>query len=188
MTRAAIDPDERAEFRAAWEASGVTCIFQNAGEEGQEPLRLLKRRARFTDLTDMLPDLLRRAATPDDVVAAKQEGRRCLSLTGNGVPLAQQWASVPDELRYIRVFFQLGIRMMHNASAPITSLSAPTSPTAPRRRRPRPARSPARPPTRSLGGALARRPLRHHLRSDLESLLDQLAPVHRRPGAARPLR
>jgi membrane dipeptidase len=113
MTRAAIDPDERADFRAAWEASGVTCIFQNAGEEGQDPLRLIKRLARFTYLTDMLPNLLRRAATPDDVVAAKQEGRRCLYLTGNGVPLAQQWASVPDELRYIRVFFQLGIRMMH---------------------------------------------------------------------------
>jgi membrane dipeptidase len=34
-------------------------------------------------------------------------------LTGNGVPLTQQWVSVPDELRYLRVFYQLGIRMMH---------------------------------------------------------------------------
>jgi membrane dipeptidase len=25
----------------------------------------------------------------------------------------QEWVSVPDELRYLRVFFQLGIRMMH---------------------------------------------------------------------------
>ncbi len=113
MTRAAIDPTERAEFISAWEAAGVTCIFQNAGEEGQDPLRLMKRLARFTYLADMLPQTLRRAATPDDIVAAKEAGRRCLYLTGNGVPLTQQWASVPDEMRDIRVFFQLGIRMMH---------------------------------------------------------------------------
>ena len=29
-------------------ASGVTRIFQNAGEEGEEPTRLMKRLARFT--------------------------------------------------------------------------------------------------------------------------------------------
>ncbi len=113
MTRCVTDPVERAEFEAAWTASGVTCIFQNAGEEGQDPLRLIKRLARFTYLTDMMPDLMRRAATPADIVAAREQDRRCLYLTGNGVPLVQQWVSVPDELRYIRVFFQLGIRMMH---------------------------------------------------------------------------
>ena len=31
MTRCVSDPRERAEFIEAWEASGVTCIFQNAG-------------------------------------------------------------------------------------------------------------------------------------------------------------
>ena len=76
MTRAAVDPAERADFEAAWQAAGVTCIFQNAGEEGQDPLRLIKRLARFTYLTDMLPDLLRRAATPDDVVAAREDGQK----------------------------------------------------------------------------------------------------------------
>ncbi|WP_152051590.1 dipeptidase [Tautonia marina] len=113
MTRPAIDPAEQADFEAAWEASGVTCIFQNAGEEGQDPLRLMKRLARFTYLTDMLPETLRRAASPDDILAAKEQGKHCLYLTGNGVPLTQQWVSVQDELRYVRVFFQLGIRMMH---------------------------------------------------------------------------
>ena len=113
MTRAVTDAVERAEFLNAWEASGVTGLFQNAGEEGNDPLRLIKRLARFTYLTDMLPETLRRGASPDDVVAAKKEGRRCLYLTGNGVPLTQQWVSVADELRYVRVFFQLGIRMMH---------------------------------------------------------------------------
>ena len=46
-------------------------------------------------------------------MAAKKENRRCLYFTGNGVPLAQRWSSVEDELSYIRVLFQLGMRMLH---------------------------------------------------------------------------
>jgi len=113
MTRQVTDAVERAEFMAAWRASGVTCIFQNAGEEGQSPLRLLKRLARFTYLTDMLPQFVSKAARPEEITKAKQEGRQCLYFTGNGVPITQRWISVEDELRYIRIFFQLGIRMMH---------------------------------------------------------------------------
>ena len=113
MTRYVTDPVEEQEYRGAWRASGVTCIFQNAGEEGQDPLRLIKRLARFTFATDVLRGFVSKAAVPDDIVAAKREGRHCLYLTGNGVPLTQQWVSVPDELRYLRVFYQLGIRMMH---------------------------------------------------------------------------
>ena len=113
MTRYVTDPAEQREFRDAWRASGVTGIFQNAGEEGQDPLRLLKRLARFTFATDALSDFVARATTPDDIIEAKRERRHCLMFSGNGVPLTQQWASVPDELRYVRIFFQLGIRMMH---------------------------------------------------------------------------
>ena len=113
MTRYVTDPTEQAEYREAWRASGVTCIFQNAGEEGQDPLRLLKRLARFTYATDMLKDFVPKAALPQDIEMAKEAGRHCLYFTGNGVPLTQQWVSVEDELRYLRVFFQLGIRMMH---------------------------------------------------------------------------
>ena len=113
MTRQVTNAIERAEFMAAWRASGVTCIFQNAGEEGQSPMRLLKRLARFTYLTDMLPNFVSKAATPADIAKAKKEDRQCLYFTGNGVPLTQQWVSVEDELRYLRIFFQLGIRMMH---------------------------------------------------------------------------
>ena len=113
MTRVATDPVEGQEFRDAWRASGVTCIFQNAGEEGQDPMRLIKRLARFTFVTDRMRGFVSKAAVPDDVAIAKKEGRHCLYLTGNGVPLTQQWVSVPDELRYVRVFYQLGIRMMH---------------------------------------------------------------------------
>jgi membrane dipeptidase len=113
MTRCVTDPIERTEFLQAWKASGVTCIFQNAGEEGQAPLTLMKRLARFTFVTDMLRDSVSKAVTPDDIVAAKKAGKHCLYLTGNGVPLTQQWISKEDELRYLRIFFQLGIRMMH---------------------------------------------------------------------------
>lgn len=113
MTRCVSDPAEREEFELAWQAAGVTCIFQNAGEECQEPLRLLKRLARFTYVTDMMRDFVGRAVTPEDVIAAKKAGKRCLSLTGNGIPLTGHWVSVEDELRQVPVYFQLGIRMMH---------------------------------------------------------------------------
>ena len=113
MTRFATDPAERAEFVEAWEAAGVTCIFQNAGEEGQDPMRLIKRLARFTHATDLMRDFMPKAVTADDVERAKKENRHCLYFSGNGVPLRQDWVSVEDELGYVRVFFQLGIRMMH---------------------------------------------------------------------------
>jgi membrane dipeptidase len=113
MTRCVTDPSERAEYEAAWGASGVTCTLQNAGEEGNAPLRLIKRLARYTYVTDMLPDVLLRARSPDDIVAAKEASKHCLYLMSNGVPLPQDWVSVEEELRYIRVFFQLGVRMMH---------------------------------------------------------------------------
>ena len=113
MTRYVTDPAERAEFVQAWKASGVTCIFQNAGEEGQDPMRLIKRLARFTYATDMMRDFMPKAVTPDCIDAAKKHKRHCLYFSGNGVPLRQHWVSVEDELRYVRVFFELGIRMMH---------------------------------------------------------------------------
>jgi len=113
MTRCVTSAAERAEFQQAWEASGVTCIFQNCGEESQDPLVLLKRLARFTYVTDMMREFVYKAVVPDDIVAAKKQNRRCLYFSANGVPLTQAWMSVEDELRYVRLFFQLGIRMMH---------------------------------------------------------------------------
>lgn len=104
---------EREEFENAWKASGVTCVFQNAGEEGNEVGRLLKRLARYTYVTDMMRDFVGKAVTPEDIIRAKKENRRVLYFSGNGVPLPQDWVSAEEELRYIRVFYQLGIRMMH---------------------------------------------------------------------------
>lgn len=113
MTRMATNAREKKEFLDAFRAAGVTCIFQNAGEEGNDPLRLLKRLARFTAATDLMRPELSKAVRPDDIVAAKRAGQLCLYLTGNGVPLPQAWETVRDELGMIRVFQQLGIRMMH---------------------------------------------------------------------------
>lgn len=113
MTRWATDAAERTEFLEAMRAAGVTAIFQNTGEEGSDPLRLMKRLARFTYATDVGRDVCFKAAKPDDVVAAKTQGKHCLVFTTNGVPLRQQWDSVRDELRLIRLFRQLGVRMMH---------------------------------------------------------------------------
>lgn len=104
---------ERIELATAWDASGVTCVFQNAGEEGNTIELLLKRLARFTWTTDRLSDIVARAVTVDDILKAKAEKRHVLYFTGNGVPLPQEWRTVEEELRYIRIFFQLGIRMMH---------------------------------------------------------------------------
>jgi membrane dipeptidase len=61
----------------------------------------------------MLPDFVARAATPDDVRTAKKQNKHALYFSGNGVPLPQNWDTIPEELGYIRLFFQLGIRMMH---------------------------------------------------------------------------
>jgi membrane dipeptidase len=113
MTRCVHSAAERQEYRLGWEASGITCIFQNAGEEGQSPMVLMKRLARFTYVTDMMGGFVTRAVRPDDIAAAKRRNGHCMAMGVNGVPLTGQWVSVEDELRYIRVFFQLGVRSMH---------------------------------------------------------------------------
>ncbi|MCE5240319.1 dipeptidase [bacterium] len=113
MTRWATVPAEREEFKQAFDFAGVNCIFQNAGEEGQTAMRLARRLARFTFSTDVMRDFVCRAAFPDDISAAHARGGHCLYFTGNGVPLVEDWITPHDELRFIRIFFQLGIRMMH---------------------------------------------------------------------------
>lgn len=113
MTRFLNNEREKVEFMNAWEASGVTGVFQNSGEESNTVKVLLKRLARFTYVTDMIPDFLSKAVQPDDVREAKKAGRHILYFTGNGVPMPLDMVSPEEELRFIRIFYQLGIRMMH---------------------------------------------------------------------------
>ncbi len=103
----------RQEYSEAWEASGVSCIFINAGEEGNQPAQLLKRLARYTHLIDSMPEVLARASDVDSIEAAFKAGKRTLYLTTNGVPLTGRQLTVEDEMGLIRVFAQLGVRMMH---------------------------------------------------------------------------
>ena len=113
MTRFVKNDSEREEFKNAWNASGVTCVFQNAGESGNEIYRMVKRLAHFTYATDMMGGFVSRAVVPEDIVRAKKENRHCLYFSANGVPLPQDWVSLEEELRFIEIFFQLGMRMMH---------------------------------------------------------------------------
>ena len=113
MTGCLANVEARDAYLGAFDAAGVTCIFQNAGVECAIPSRLMKRLARFTYVTDALRGRLDRAVTPDDVRGAKGDGRRCLLMSANAVPLEHTWLSVEEELGLIRVFFQLGVRMMH---------------------------------------------------------------------------
>jgi membrane dipeptidase len=104
---------ERKEFFDAFNAAGVTCIFQNAGEEGSDPMRLIKRLAHFTKALDELTPGLTKVIRAADLEKVKKAGHVSLCLTMNGVPLRQEWESVRDELRLISIFHELGIRMMH---------------------------------------------------------------------------
>ena len=58
-------------------------------------------------------DFVCRAAFPTDIKRAKQQGRRCLYFSANGVLVLQRWGTVSEELGFIRVFYQLSCRMMH---------------------------------------------------------------------------
>lgn len=113
MTRFVTDPAERAEYEGAWTAAGVTCIVRNSGEESSDPLRLLKRLARWIHVTDRMRAKFPKAVKAEDIVAAKRAGHQAIMLTTNGVPLVQQWLNARDELRFIRVFAEMGVRMMH---------------------------------------------------------------------------
>jgi membrane dipeptidase len=113
LVRMTEDAHLRREYAEAFAYAGVDCVLQNAGEECQSPTQILKRLGNFTYLTDMLDDVMMRVPRPDSIVEAKRLGKRSLYMSANGVPLAQEWKTAEEELRFVRVFFQLGVRMMH---------------------------------------------------------------------------
>ena len=106
------DPTARAEFRAAVEASGVTCVVQNAGE-GRNVFESLERMSLFTCVCDALPHLVRKAVNADDVLRAKEAGRQCLFFSLNNPVMDQRWDFWTDELKWLGVFHRAGIRIMH---------------------------------------------------------------------------
>lgn len=112
MTRLAEDPCQQRWAEEAWQAAGVHGVLRNSGEEGQQVARLIERLAYNTFVSDRLP-WMQRATTAADVQAARAAGRRSFIFTTNGVPLSLQEQDGEDELRYIRIFRLLGVRMMH---------------------------------------------------------------------------
>lgn len=112
-TRWTGDKDLNLEYRLAWKSAGVTCTFQSAGEESNDPLRLLRRVARYTFIADSMPSFFKRVTSPSDIVTARHENRHCLCLSTNGVPLAGRTHTTIDELSHLEMFAQLGVRMMH---------------------------------------------------------------------------
>lgn len=105
--------ETRQEYREAWEAAGVDAVFQNAGEEGNDPLRLLKRFSNYIYLTEVMPEFLRKVVTPDDIIDAKRTGRRAIGIACNGIPLPGECSTVDEEMRLIRIFAKLGMRIAH---------------------------------------------------------------------------
>ncbi len=100
------------DYKAVWEASGVTCIFQNSGA-GNSVSEILERFGNFTFRADRYADFHERAAWPDDVEKTKQLGKHCLYLTTNAVPLFDSWINEAEPVLAVSTFFKLGCRMMH---------------------------------------------------------------------------
>lgn len=103
----------RQQYREIWETAGVDAVFQNAGEEGNDPLRLLYRFSNYAYLAEAMPETVQKIVTPDDILAARRSGRRAIGLACNGVPLPAHPYSVGEGLSLIRVFAKLGMRMAH---------------------------------------------------------------------------
>lgn len=113
MTRWAFDEAQQQEAIKALEASGVNCIFVNAGEESNQVTTLLHRLARHGYATAVAPHVCSRAFDPADIQRTASQNKHCYYLSTNGVPLANRENYTQEELRYIQTFFQLGVRMMH---------------------------------------------------------------------------
>jgi len=103
------DPREREEFQAAWRASGITAIFQNAGSGSG----LASTMAHYCHVVDAMPEFVIRGTRPADIVAAKKARKHALLFSANGIPLVGDGSSVQGELRYLRKFFSVGFRQMH---------------------------------------------------------------------------
>jgi len=113
MTRWAFDEAQQREAIKAWQASGVNCIFVNAGEESNQVTTVLHRLARRSYAANAAPHVCTRAFDPADIQRAGEEGKHCYYMSANGVPLANRHQYPEEELRFIQTFFQLGTRMMH---------------------------------------------------------------------------
>lgn len=113
LTRWALKAPLRRLYRLAREEAGVTCIFQNAGVEGNDALAMLQRLAHHSFVVDAMPECLVRVFSVKDILRAHAEGKFATCLTTNGLPLTGACRSVEEELLQLTLFAHLGVRMMH---------------------------------------------------------------------------
>ena len=113
MNQAFRDPAMRELLAEAWKISGVDCVFQNSGVEGNDIENLIKRLGSYTAVTDRLSDFYERAVFPDQLEGIRARGHKALYMTTNGVPLSAKGISTSEALIHISVFYNLGVRMMH---------------------------------------------------------------------------
>lgn len=97
----------------AFRESGVTSITQNVGAKGENLSYMTKTIARNICKTDTLQKGLIKALTPKDIVKAKEQGKHSLVFSTNGIPVLGQWEDIDEELEWLRVFWNMGVRMMH---------------------------------------------------------------------------
>lgn len=107
------NPEMRAEVKFMLEDCGVDCIYQNSGEESNDHELLVDRLSAFMWVTDNHSDIVARASRPEDIERLHKEGRKCLYTTTNGVPLPARLTNLEDALRFIQIYSNLGVRMMH---------------------------------------------------------------------------
>jgi len=106
------DPEAFEQFKTAWESAGVTCIVQNIGPS-RNILQALNSVARFDYKCERLSRFVRKAHNADDILECKREGKHCYIYSLNDVPLLDNWYSGEEDMRPIRDFMRLGVRMMH---------------------------------------------------------------------------
>ena len=107
------DPENRRRRAEAWAMSGVDCVFQNSGEESNDPERLIKRLGNYTCTVDRCSEIYERCTFPDRLEEVKKRGHKVLYMTTNGVPISVKQISSDESLNLIGTFFNLGVRMMH---------------------------------------------------------------------------
>lgn len=113
-TAAIWDPEAFEQFKTAWDASGVTCIVQNVGRS--RTLDLAREAvARFTHKGDRLRHFVTKATNADDVIETKKANRHCYVFSLNDVQLYNEIYQGHEDMRPIREFSRLGVRMMHLA-------------------------------------------------------------------------
>jgi len=83
-------------FKEAVELSGVNCLCQNSGVEGNNGMEMLKRLGLYNKLADRFPGMLERAPFPDRMDKIQAAGKLALYPTTNGVPLPEHITSTQE--------------------------------------------------------------------------------------------